>query len=78
MTVPFQTTGYINAVSAILYGLEQVSDIHSSGTRDIDDLDIAGIIKSHGTCQVRCGIGSKHATKSNNLWFKSFHDLLLF
>ena len=47
--------------------------IHLSGAGKFDDLDVAGILKSHGTCQVRGGIPSKLAAKGNDNRLKIFH-----
>jgi hypothetical protein len=50
-----------------------MNDINFARARDFNDLDIAGISKSHGTCQVRGRISSKLAAKRNNNGIKIFH-----
>ena len=54
---------HIDTIGAILYGFEQVKDIHPAGAGHIDDLDVTRVVQSHGTCQVRSRVSSVHTTE---------------
>jgi hypothetical protein len=70
MAFTLQSAGHIDTVGALLHGLQQVHDVHSSGAGHLNHLDAGWIGESHGTGQIRCSIRTVAATKGQNLRFK--------
>jgi hypothetical protein len=53
MAGPLQTTDEVHTVGTLLDPTQHVHDIHFSGAGYPDNVNVGGIIESHGTCQVR-------------------------
>jgi hypothetical protein len=73
MTFPFHASGHVYGIRAVFNRLQQMNDVHPSGAGHLDDLDVAGIGESHGTCQVRSGVRSVLAAIGKNLGFEVTH-----
>jgi hypothetical protein len=56
---------------------QDMNDIDLAGTRNTNNFDICRIIQSHRTCQVRGGISSEIAAKSDNNRFKILAHVFL-
>jgi hypothetical protein len=52
--------------------------IHPSGAGHEDDPHVAGILQSHGTCQVRSAVSSVLAAESDDFRFECFGHKVLF
>jgi hypothetical protein len=70
MTVSFPASHQINPVGPLLKGSHEMQGIDFSGAGDTNNLDARRVTQAHRTCQVRSGIPSVIATKSDNDRFK--------
>jgi len=54
-----------------------MNHIYFAGAWNTNDFDVCRIVQSHRTCQVRGGISSEIAAKSDNNRFKIFAHVFL-
>jgi hypothetical protein len=70
MTVSFPASHQINPVGPLLKGSHEMQGINLSGAGDTNNLDAGRVTQTHRTCQVRRGVPSVIAAKSDNDRFK--------
>ena len=73
VTISFQAAYYVSSISPFFKGPEEVNKIYLSRAWKKDDSYTTGILKTHGTCQVRGCVSSELATERNNDGIKRFH-----
>ncbi len=70
---PLQASNAVDPIRAFLNGAQQMNDVNLAGAGHQNNFHISRVIQSHGTCQVRGGIPSVLATKSDDGRFEIGH-----
>jgi hypothetical protein len=66
MAIPLHAAHGIHTVGPFFKGPQDMENIDLPGAGYPDDLDVDGIRKSHGTCQVRRGVPSEITAKGDD------------